>query len=53
MNNKYFIYALFVTALATWASWSKMVGSSVSTRGGGSSWSSHSGGFGGGGGGHK
>lgn len=55
MNNKYFLYALFVTVITTGVSWSKMLGSSSNTRGG-SSWSSHSGGggyYGGGGGGHK
>lgn len=58
MNNKYFLYALFVTIVATFGSWMSMVGES--TRSGGSSWSSgHRGGsgsYGGGysgGGGHK
>ena len=55
MNNKYFIYALFVTLIATATSWSKMFGSTSSR--GGSSWTSHSGGYTGGGGysggGHK
>lgn len=57
MNNKYFLYALFVTVITTGTSWIKMIGSSTNTRSG-SSWSSHSGGgggyYGGGsGGGHK
>lgn len=53
--NKYFLYALFVTAVTTGTSWVKLIGSSTGT--GGSSWSSHSGGYSGGysggGGGHK
>jgi hypothetical protein len=55
MNNKFFLYAVFVTVVSTWTSWGKLIGSST-TRGGGSSWSSHSSGggyYGGGGGGHK
>ncbi|MDQ2988829.1 MAG: hypothetical protein M3R60_06985 [Pseudomonadota bacterium] len=55
MSNKFLMYAIFVTVVATWSSWAKLIGS-ASTRGGGSSWSSHSGGggyYGGGGGGHK
>jgi hypothetical protein len=58
MNKKYFVYALFVTIVATFGSWFSMVGES--TRPGGSSWSSGyrggSGGYGGGysgGSGHK
>jgi hypothetical protein len=54
--NKYFLYALFVTAVTTGTSWVKLIGSSTGS-GGGSSWSSHSGGYSGGysggGGGHK
>ena len=53
MNKRYFIYAIFVTIVSTWMSWSSMIGSSVN-RGGGSSWSSGGGGYGGSsGGGHK
>ena len=54
MSNKFLLYAIFVTVVATGTSWAKLIGSS-STRGGGSSWSSPSGGgyYGGGGGGHK
>jgi hypothetical protein len=53
MSNKYLLYAIFVTVVATWTSWAKLIGSAT-TRGGGSSWSSPSGGYyGGGGGGHK
>jgi uncharacterized membrane protein YgcG len=59
MNNKYFVYALFVTILTTLFCWSNLV-KSVTGSGGGSSWSSRSsggsGGYGGGysgGGGHK
>jgi hypothetical protein len=57
MNNKFFVYALFVTVITTGTSWVKMFGSSTNTRAG-SSWSSNSssgGGYygGGGGGGHK
>jgi uncharacterized membrane protein YgcG len=56
MNNKYFIYAIFVTLITTAASWTKMFGSATGTRGG-SSWTSNSGGYTGGGGysggGHK
>jgi hypothetical protein len=54
MSNKYFVYALFVTVIATGTSWLKLIGSSTNTRGG-SSWSSPAGGgyYGGGGGGHK
>lgn len=55
MSNKFLLYAIFVTVIATGTSWAKLIGSST-TRGGGSSWSSHSGGggyYGGGGGGHK
>jgi hypothetical protein len=58
MNTKFFIYALFVTALTTVGSWSKML-RSVANSGSGSSWSSnsyHGGSYGGGvggGGGHK
>ena len=53
MNNKYLIYAVFVTVVSTWTSWSGMFKSSVN-RGGGSSWSSGGGGYGGSsGGGHK
>lgn len=58
MNNKYFIYALFVTIISTMACWGSLIKSS-SASGRGSSWSSHasgSGGYGGGysgGGGHK
>lgn len=58
MNKKYFVYALFVTFVATVGSWSSMFGETK--RPGGSSWSSGSrggsGGYGGGysgGGGHK
>ncbi len=53
MSNKYLVYALFVTVVATGTSWVKLIGSSTGTRGGGSSWSSGSGGYYGGGGGHK
>jgi hypothetical protein len=56
MNNRYFIYALFVTLITTGTSWTKMFGSATGTRGGGS-WTSNSGGYTGGGGysggGHK
>jgi uncharacterized membrane protein YgcG len=55
MSNKFLLYAIFVTVVATATSWGKLIGSS-STRGGSSSWSSPSGGggyYGGGGGGHK
>jgi hypothetical protein len=54
MSNKYLLYALFVTVVATGTSWSKLLASLTSTRGG-SSWSTPSGGgyYGGGGGGHK
>jgi acidic type I keratin len=58
MNNKYFIYALFVTILTTLSCWANLV-KSASGSSGGSSWSSRSyggsGGYGGGysGGGHK
>jgi hypothetical protein len=54
MNNKYFLYALFVTVVSTWGSWSNLFSSSTSS-GRGSSWSSNGGyyGGGGGGGGHK
>ena len=58
MNNKYFIYALFVTVLTTFACWSSLLKSASGS--GGSSWSSGSSGghgsYGGGysgGGGHK
>jgi hypothetical protein len=57
MNNKYMVYALFVTVLSTGINWSNMFGSKSSS--GGSGWSSrgssYGGGFGGGGGGggHK
>lgn len=53
MNTKYFLYALFVTAVATMFSWGSMIGSS-SGKSRGSSWSTP-GGTGGsfGGGGHK
>jgi hypothetical protein len=53
MNGKFMAYAIFVTALTTWNSWSHMIRSAVSSGGGGSSWSSHGGSYGGGGGGHK
>ena len=59
MNNKYFIYALFVTIVATFGSWMSMIGSASGSGSGGSSWSSGSrgsGSYGGGysgGGGHK
>jgi hypothetical protein len=53
MGNKYFVYALFVTVIATGTNWVRMFGSATSSSGGGSSWSSHSGGYSGGGGGHK
>jgi hypothetical protein len=60
MGNKYFVYALLVTVIATGTNWVRMFGSASNSggRGGGSSWSSHSGGgygggYGGGGGGHK
>jgi acidic type I keratin len=57
--NKFFLYALFVTVVATGTSWVKLFASVAGT--GGSSWSSRSGGYGGGygggysggGGGHK
>lgn len=53
MSNKYLMYAVFVTVVATGTSWLKLI-ASTSTRGAGSSWSSSSGGYyGGGGGGHK
>ncbi|HEU4373108.1 MAG TPA: hypothetical protein VFS02_06450 [Telluria sp.] len=53
MSNKFLLYAIFVTVIATWSSWAKLIGSASSR--GGSSWSAHSGGgyYGGGGGGHK
>jgi hypothetical protein len=53
MGNKYFVYAMFVTVIATGTNWVRMFGSATSASGGGSSWSSHSGGYSGGGGGHK
>lgn len=60
MNNRYFLYALFVTIVATCGSWFSMLGEKTSTRSGASSWSSGSrggsGSYGGGysgGGGHK
>jgi uncharacterized membrane protein YgcG len=55
MNNKYFLYAVFVTVISTWTSWSRLLASPTSSgSGGGSSWSSHSSGGGGySGGGHK
>jgi uncharacterized membrane protein YgcG len=56
MNNKYFLYAVFVTVISTWTSWSRLMASPTSSggSGGGSSWSSHSSGGGGySGGGHK
>jgi hypothetical protein len=53
MGNKYFMYALIVTVLATGTNWVRMFGTASNSGGGGSSWSSHSGGYGGGGGGHK
>jgi hypothetical protein len=53
--NKFFLYALFVTVVATGTSWVKLFSSATGR--GGNSWSSHSGGYGGGysggGGGHK
>ncbi|MDL2354299.1 MAG: hypothetical protein QFF03_03475 [Pseudomonadota bacterium] len=55
MNGKYFLYAVFVTVIATGTNWVKMFASTTSTRAG-SNWNSHSGGGGGyygGGGGHK
>jgi hypothetical protein len=55
MNSKFMVYAIFVTALTTWSSWSHMIRSSTNS-GGGSSWSSGGSGggyYGGGGGGHK
>lgn len=56
MNNEFFMYALGVTLVATFASWMSMF--DEAGRQGGSSWSSHSGGghgsYGGGySGGHK
>jgi hypothetical protein len=51
MSSRYFLYALFVTVMATWSSWSKML-SSQNERGPGSSWSSGRS-YGGGYGGHK
>jgi hypothetical protein len=53
MSTRYFLFALFVTVMATWTSWSKML-SAQNERGGGSSWSSGRS-YGGGnwGGGHK
>jgi hypothetical protein len=53
MGNKYFVYAMFVTVIATGTNWVRMFGSATGASGGGSSWSSHSGGYSGGGGGHK
>jgi uncharacterized membrane protein YgcG len=60
MNNKYFVYALFVTIVTTLSCWANLVKSASGTGSGGSSWSSRSyggsGGYGGGysgGGGHK
>ena len=55
MSNKFFIYALFVTIVSTWSSWSKLLSAATRSSGTGSSWSSHGGGYygGGGGGGHK
>ena len=53
MNSKYFIYAIFITILATWGSWSSLFKSSVN-RGAGSTWSSGTRGYGGSSGGsHK
>lgn len=58
MNKKYFVYALFVTIVTTFACWVSLI-KTASGSGRGSSWSSHSsgsGGYGGGysgGGGHK
>jgi uncharacterized membrane protein YgcG len=58
MNNKYFIYALFVTVVTTLFCWANLV-QSATRHSGGSSWSSGShgsGSYGGGysgGGGHK
>jgi uncharacterized membrane protein YgcG len=57
MNKKYFVYALFVTIVTTFACWGSLI--KTASGSGGSSWSSHSsgsGGYGGGysgGGGHK
>ena len=53
MNNKYFLYALFVTIISTTTSWAKLFGSTSAGTRGGSSWSSQSGGGFSGGGGHK
>ena len=53
MSTRSFLYALFVTVMATWTSWSKML-ESKTERSGGSSWNSGGrtgGGWGGGG--HK
>ncbi len=58
MNNKYFLYALFVTIVTTFACWASLIKGAGSS-GSGSSWSSHSSGHGSygggysGGGGHK
>lgn len=62
MNNKFFVYALFVTITTTLACWTSLLASASGSSGssGGSSWSSRSGssygghsGSGYGGGGHK
>ena len=62
MNGRFLMYAVFVTALSTFASWGKMfstVGNSNGYNPGGSSWSNTVGGGGGsygggaGGSGHK
>jgi hypothetical protein len=55
MNSRYFYYALFVTVISTWNSWSQML-KAQDERGPGSSWSSGGRSYGGGswgGGGHK
>lgn len=52
MNTKYFIYAICITIVSTFLSWSSMIGSSVN-RSSGSSWSSGSSYGGSSGGGHK
>jgi hypothetical protein len=54
MSTRFFLYALFVTVMATWTSWSKML-SNQNERGPGSSWHSSGRSYGGGwgGGSHK
>ncbi len=53
MNNKYFLYAIVVTAISTGVNWTSWLGSSSAGSGGGSSWSSRGGSGYSGGGSHK